>query len=417
MLTRNRPPHVVKALAALLILITVSGLIALAVPPVLAAPASRFSIEIRPEMELLAGVLAQTDWVLTRPPRNGEGNSYYRALKAYLAPYKDHRAVQIAQQLTKRGFTYDAPPATICHFGPLPELELRYEYSDYLIKRAGGREILEELRLALKDLAIESKFNEFVAEWQGETDAWVKAAQVDGEQVIEWLEGFFGAEMQESHIILAPAMFPGGGYGATVTGTNGEKIAFQIVREDGYSTMQPQFQGGSSLNDLTLHEWGHSFVNPTLAKYPKEIAKLNYLFLPVAVPMIKQAYPTVETFMNEQVLRAVTSLAAEEMGDREAMEKEIAYNEQRSFYLTHDLVTILREYQGSRDRYPTFEAFAPVMVQRLMEMHPPRFWQRWLTERNILIAAVLVALLFLYAVARGIWKLVRKLLGSRTIHR
>ncbi len=414
---RSYSPGIMRALATLLVLVTVGGLIVLTAPPVQAAPISRFSIEIRPEMELLAGVLAQTSWIETRGPRSGEGNLYYRALRAYLAPYKDHRAVQIAQQLTKRGFIYDAPPATVCHFGPLPELELKYEYSDYLIKRAGGRERLEEFRLALKDLAAESKFSEFVTKWQGDTDAWSKAGQVDGDQVIQWLEDFFGTQMQESYIILAPAMFPGGGYGATVTGKAGEQIAFQIVREDGTSSTQPQFQGGGSLNGLTLHEWGHSFVNPTLARYSHEIAQLNYLFIPVAIPMFRQAYTSVETFMNEQVLRAVTSLAAEEMGDSQDLEREMVYNEQRSFYLTRDLVTILREYQGSRDRYPSFEAFTPVMIQRLVEIHPPHIWQRWLTERNLIVVAALVASLFLYASMRGIWMLVRRLLTNRTIHR
>ncbi|MGE5654693.1 MAG: DUF4932 domain-containing protein, partial [Bacillota bacterium] len=387
-----------RCLTAIMAMILVTSGVCAIVPPVLADTAPRFSIEIRPEMELLAGVLAQTDWIVTRGPR-GDGNIYYRALKDYLAPYKDHPAVQIAQKLTKQGFAYDAPPAVICHFGPLPNLELKYEYSDYLIKRAGSRQVLEEFRLALKDLAEKSKFHEFVAQWQGDSDSWTKAGYVDGDRVMDWLEGFFGTKMQESHIILAPAMFPAGGYGATVTGKDGETIAFQIIREDGTSTMQPQFQGGGSLNSLTLHEWGHSFVNPTLGKYDKEIQKLNYLFIPVSIPMFRQAYNSVEVFMNEQVLRALTSLAAGEMGTSEDMEREIVYNERRSFYLTRDLVTILREYESSRDRYPTFEAFTPVMVNRLMEMHPPRFWQRWLTERNLIIATALLMVLVLYIIA------------------
>src|SRR5690606_7911744 len=118
------------------------------------------ALKILPEMELLAGVLAQTSWIEKRGPR-GPGNEYYRALKEFFAEYQDHEAVSIARRLTERGFTYDAPPALICHLGPLPELALVVEYNDYLVERAGGRDVLEAFRLALVDLAEQSNFLAF----------------------------------------------------------------------------------------------------------------------------------------------------------------------------------------------------------------------------------------------------------------
>ncbi|NLY91894.1 MAG: hypothetical protein GX081_09885 [Firmicutes bacterium] len=39
-------------------------------------------LEIRPEIELLAGVLSQTSWIERRGPF-GAGNQYYRELKAF----------------------------------------------------------------------------------------------------------------------------------------------------------------------------------------------------------------------------------------------------------------------------------------------------------------------------------------------
>ena len=62
-------------------------------------------------------------------------------------------------ELLNSGFSYDAPPTFILHLGPLPDLDLVHEYSDYLIRRAGGREKLEEFRLALKAFAQESEFS------------------------------------------------------------------------------------------------------------------------------------------------------------------------------------------------------------------------------------------------------------------
>ncbi|MFY9164998.1 MAG: DUF4932 domain-containing protein, partial [Limnochordia bacterium] len=127
------------------------------------------ALKILPEMELLAGVLTQTTWMERRGPR-GPGNEYYRALKEFFAEYQDHEAVAIAQRLTERGFTYDAPPALICHLGPLPELALLVEYNDYLVERAGGRDVLEEFRLALVDLAEQSNFLAFFSSWEAYLD-------------------------------------------------------------------------------------------------------------------------------------------------------------------------------------------------------------------------------------------------------
>lgn len=256
--------------------ILVVALTQLAFNPAMAEPV--FAVEIRPEMELLAGVLAHASWVEQRGP-SGEGNEYYRALKEYLAPYKDHQAIKIAAQLTRRGFGYDAPPAFILHLGPLPDLGLNHEYSDYLVQRAGNRQALEDFRLALKDLAARSRFEDFLTQWQDDYAAWVEGAGgLDGEKIIGWPEDFFGTRAGEFHVILAPAMFPGGGYGATIKGADGRPIVYQVIREQGKSLAQPEFPTGSALEALAVHEWGHSFVNPALEQYSQQLTALDHLY-------------------------------------------------------------------------------------------------------------------------------------------
>lgn len=48
--------------------------------------------------------------------------------------------MRLAQDLTKKGFTYDAPPAFICHLGPLPDLELVHEHDQLdLFQEANSR--------------------------------------------------------------------------------------------------------------------------------------------------------------------------------------------------------------------------------------------------------------------------------------
>lgn len=323
-------------------------------------------LTISPEMELLAGVLSQTTWIERRGPE-GSGNEYYRALYEFFTPYRDHQAVKLAQGLTDRGFTYDAPPAFIVHLGPLPELELAHEYSAYLIKRAGNRDRLEEFRLALKDLAAESRFLDFYTAWQPYLADIVAECSIDfnPQAVRVWLEEFFGWQGSEFHLILAPAMFPGGGYGATVTTAEGEMIAYQITREWGISATMPQFQTGRSLEQLTIHELGHSFVNPSLEAHPHRVRKLKPLLYRVREEMRSQAYGDIGSFLNEQVLRAAEVLAAKDLYGVAEAKATLQYNEARGFYLTQFVVEQLEYYRSNREQYPTFRDYAPYLFARL----------------------------------------------------
>jgi len=323
-------------------------------------------LELSPPMELLAGVLSQTTWIDEHGPQ-GLGNEYYRALKEFFAPYKEHRAVKLAQELTNKRFAYDAPPAFICHLGPLPDLELVHEYSDYLVGRAGGRDILEDLRLALAELAAESEFLAFYAHWEPylETSLATSREGFRRELVESWLRDFFGWAPAEFYLIMTPSMFPGGGYGATVTDAHGNVMAFQIIRENGTSEGLPEFPSGASLENLTTHELGHSFVNPSLEAYPDRARNLRPLLWPVRKIMREQAYPSVTIFLNEQVLRGVEVIAARDLFAPGVDTIILENHEKRGFYLTSYVVQQLEYYQAHRDLYPTFTDFVPFLYDQL----------------------------------------------------
>ncbi|NMB01487.1 MAG: DUF4932 domain-containing protein [Firmicutes bacterium] len=326
----------------------------------------RAEFRVSPEMELLAGVLAQTTWIETRGP-SGSGNEYFQALQQFFRDYQGHPAVNIAQDLTKRGFTYDAPPAFVCHLGPLPDLELTYEYSQYLVNRAGGRDKLEEFRIALADLAAESDFLSFFEGWLPYLEASLEHSHegFSRTELEAWLENFFGWAPAEFQLIMAPSMFPGGGYGATVTNAQGQVIAAQIIREQGTSQGKPEFPTGDDLASLTLHEMGHTFVNPSLEAYPERAKRLAPLFWPVRKIMRDQAYPTVQVFLNEQVLRGMEVVAARDLFTPEMETISLDYNERRGFYLTGFIAEQLSYYQVNRDLYPTFKEFVPYLYDQL----------------------------------------------------
>jgi len=325
----------------------------------------KVSVEILPRLELLSGVLSQTIWMEIRGPKE-KGNIYFQELQKFFSNYKNHQAITIAKQLTQNGFTFDKPIIYILNLSEIPYLEATNGYSDNLIEIPKSEEILEDFRLALIDLEKKSNFKEdFFDKHQSDYNRYIKNVQQDlkGNELIEWMNNFYGYIHAGYHLVLAPAMFPSGGYGITIENSNGEKEAYQIFRESGISEKEPVFYK-KALYYLSLHEWGHSFVNPAIERNREYINKynLNQLLEPVKEIMRKQAYSNVETFLNEQILRGITTYALKQNG-----KDYLKYETNRGFYLTEFTVEQIEYYQANRDKFKTFDDFVPYLLEQYNE--------------------------------------------------
>jgi hypothetical protein len=356
---------------------------AVSVPPTahLAGTAGTpYTIEVLPQLELVSGVLSLTPaWVegmdYPSPP-----SPYLQALQTRLFPYRDHEAFAIAGQLDRRGFTEDSYATFAHHLGPLPKLELRYEYNEHIKRWAKDREILERFRLALKDLAAVSDFEAFAREWAPEYAEWV--AQVrrtfDGEEVIRWLEEFFGPGATAPaayRVALAPSWYPAGGFGGTLSGPDGRPIVLETIREAGQGASEPTFTWengyGLDLQWLAAHEWGHHFSDKALDQSQDLYAKLDPLYHQSAI-RTQAGIPSLSVFVHEQVLRAVVCLATEEWHGPEAVEREMPLHERQGFLWTRQTVAILRDYQANRATYRDFASFAPTLLERMALLGPPQ---------------------------------------------
>jgi len=366
---------------------------------------ARFSISIMPQMELLTAVQTQTSWSERVEPRDSNGNAYYRAVKEFMSQYKDHRAVKVCQQLLDRGFSYDAPPTFILHLGPLPDLDLAFEYSDYIVRRAGGKEKLEEFRLDLKALAHDSDFLGFLSEWQQQFDKWIEEVErtTDLAKVVRWWEDFTGMSAgDEYHIVLCPGTFYNN-YGPRlwredIGGVAAYNIAAASTKEseDGGAVFGSAF----GLESLSIHEIGHSFVNPALEPFDKQLASIYPIYKVVESKMRAQAYTNIATYLNEQVIRAAQAIAEEELHGPERREVSIQSDESRGFHMTSFIVEQLEEYATNRDTYPKFTDFIPVLLDRLAEQ-AQSIQARMTTTRVVLFVAAL-------AVLAGVWFIYRK---------
>lgn len=340
--------------------------------PVVLQLADRVSAEILPRIEFLSGVLSQTSWIQKRGP-NGKGNTYFQALQAFFAPYRNHDAIQFAEALTQRGFTYDAPPAFMINLSSLPDLAPVYRYPNGdVIKRANGTHSLEFFRKSLKDLAEQSQFLLFFDQHRAEYEQIVREAVqgFDPVPIVAWLETFYGRRADGYHLVLAPAMFPSGGYGPALDTAQTFQV-YYIVRESGRNERQPEFvKGQFSFATLVVHEFSHSFVNPPLYRNDDLIDPLDLItfFKPVEERMRRQAYGTVFHFLSETFVRSATALAIRDIFQNDMLFNDTIREDERSgFYLNRFTIQQLQYYQEHRDQYPRFDDFIPYLLQQYAE--------------------------------------------------
>jgi hypothetical protein len=225
------------------------------------------------------------------------------------------------------------------------------------------KEVREFLRLG-RDFSKRSKFKDFLADHQelyDQTAGRLKQT-LSRHAHLEWFEGFFGAKPKASFHVVAGMLNGASCYGPRmITGKTEEMYCilgvWQRDREGA-----PRF--GRSVVPTVVHEFGHSFVNPLVAKHAADFEKAGKkIYGRVAKTMKRQAYGHWETMIHESIVRAGVvryRLAQEGMlaGLGEIQQQQI-----RGFAWVGELSGLLGQYEQQRDKYPRFEAFMPRIVE------------------------------------------------------
>jgi len=293
---------------------------------------------------------------------------YKRDVIEYFSVYKDHRAVQLFAEMSKSGFSFDAPPAVMLYLSDPPELNTQLPFTDYLSRRAGGEKRLNQFVTCLRDFANQTKFTEFYKSHQEAYQKIVTNARMKMESVdyIGTLESYYGMKHHSYNIILVPLFV--GGYGHRVERPDGTCDIYDICGPISIDNNLPVFGTVESFSDLAWHEFGHSFVVPTMNRLRSSIAKYSSLYEPISDKMKKQAYGSWETCVNEHLVRAVaTRLAYHQIG-KEVAEKTLLYEKTRGFFYVEALCKRLEKYENERDKYPTFADFSPEMIAVFKEL-------------------------------------------------
>ncbi len=263
------------------------------------------------------------------------------------------------------GFTYDAPVGFVMHLSEPPELRVIKKFSDYHIRRAGGENILRKFVEELRRFAVESDFLGF---WESQSDFY-REVMVRSEirvdeirKILQQLGEFFraGELRYKAYVILAPLIRETMGYGYML-----EDSMFTFIGPWEISDGFPFFgRIDFHLRYLLRHEFTHLFVNSITERYRELVNKYVHLFDEIKERMMRLAYGTWETALNEHIIRATEALLMA-LYDKVPEEKVLSFlrNQERAgFKYIWIFYEALKEYLDSD---LPFEEFYPRILAYL----------------------------------------------------
>lgn len=328
----------------------------------------------------------------------GRLTSYREDVDRYFAPHREHDAVRHARRLAfRQGAGYDAPMSLAVHL--TPDLAERVPFDprpDGLDTRLAP-EPTRQFLAAARRFAADTKFDAFL---RSHRDLYAVATERMSRTLadharLQWFDAYFGPRDPRSprdprhagtaegqggreggregareggpegggarfHLVLGLLNGPCN-YGARVAAPDGDHLYSILGVWDEDDDGLPRF--GKSVVPTVIHEFGHAYVNPVVDRHLDALRPAGEkLFARVEQTMRRQAYGQWETVMRESVLRACVVRYRFAVDGPLAGAAELAEQTLRGFTWVPALAQRLGEYEAHRDRYPTFDAFMPRVV-------------------------------------------------------
>ena len=329
-------------------------------------------INVHPGVELLTIVQKLSG---KYPPSTP--SAYEKEVLAHFGPYNKHPAVRTLQQF--QGTVYpDLTELGFC-FDDSPDLHLAVPDSSNWYRLYGKAAVIEYLKQCTA-FAAQSNFRQFYLAHAPAYRAWgIRIAEgIQQDQLLEKLHGFYQAGAPPRFYIC---LDPLNGWGAHATphperfnpvnaGTKAYTIGFYATPSD--STKSPVFAYGDYATNLVWHEGGHLYLQDLFARHQRQIDALAYLFNGDDPGMKAQNIRTWAYCLNENVVRGVVLALFKQHKSARAWKRQNAQEVLNDFVYAEDISQIIGADYLGRKKYPTFEAFFPVLLRKLQKRHPAK---------------------------------------------
>jgi hypothetical protein len=359
------------ASAALMSLLVVAGsgiIDASEMPPAVQETSHGMRVAVEPRIELLAIVQHLSDYRFPSEPLITQDDTTYRQqVDAWFSRFKSDAAVRTFSEMARSGYTFSAPPTSMLFLDDRLRPRRDLVTDQFLVQRSGGAERLAKFAGELREFSRKSGFQNYFESHRAFYASLVSEtiAGLDHDYISE-LESFYGTRNASYNVLLVP-LYGFVGYGPILRTTTGQSHVYSIIGPRSVRDGRQQFGDKSYFSYMQRHEFSHSFVNPTTTRFAAEIQRVSPVMKLMDDARRHGVCGDLEECLNENIVRAVTTLLAFRDSPAEG-QKALTKETRRGAALVPEILEALRGYSNARDKYPTFESYYPVLLDRLAKL-------------------------------------------------
>jgi hypothetical protein len=287
--------------------------------------------------------------------------AYVDDVDKHYANHKNHPAVEYARKVrSSNGIGYDAVPSLAVHLNQ--NFTPKFAFSDEAPDRRWGRAPAEEFARLLQQFYKDTNSAAFFDAHA----ALYKTAEERMQAVIDkvdfaWYKNFYGEVPKGSFNLYIGLLNGGNNFGPKVVYPDGREELFAVIGTWKFDERGLPLFADDFLSTI-IHEFNHSFVNHLVREREKQFqASGAKIYRPVADQMQRLAYGTWKTMIDESLVRAAVARYLFDHGETDRAAAELIHQRNLGFLWIDELFVLLGTYENSREAYPTFRSFLPLV--------------------------------------------------------
>lgn len=300
--------------------------------------------------------------------------------------FQDHEAIHLIDSLVDKGFWLDAMVEVMLKSTPLPNAELQYNLEESTLKRLSENKneaqlLVNKFITSLNNFYIDTKMAEFF----NENESYLESVNLEvsknlpDENFVRAMEDYYRKENESYTLIPIPTLYHTMGFGKRINADIGYKVfnvfGPLIVTKDSLD-FGFGFDNAKEIDELTVHEFGHSFINPILdlSENTEIIDAYENLFDPIKNEMKSQGYGSWRSCVAEHFVRLGEIRISYKLGDSVRAERlrDEYVNNRKFIYIPHLEQEILN-YEENRNLYKSIDAFLPKLLNSFSKIDSVSF--------------------------------------------
>lgn len=316
-------------------------------------------IVVDPRIELMSIVHLLGGYFL-----NGEaGTTYKRAATAYFSAFRSHPVVTLATELASKTFSFDSVPNLLLRLTNPGSLTWRTDLEAEPLTGIPDPEERDRFLALLRDFASVSRFGEFFNRNRRLYGRVARSIEPSVTPNVNALEAYAGASLGQWRVIPGLLLLDGG-FGPRLRQRSGVFETYAIIGPLYNSVERPNFGDYGRLQNLIVHEFAHSLINPLSEQHRDLVQGYSGRFdAALREAMLKQgAYDNWQTVVDEHVVRAVTARVAAKTRGADAGAAAVADEVGRGFVYVPNLIERLAPYEADRRAWTDLNAYYPTLL-------------------------------------------------------